>query len=240
MIQVKQLHKQYEDQVVLNGLELSMQPQTTLTILGKSGSGKSTLLKILSGLETADSGTFLVNDEDLFALPTQDRGVVYLNQEPLLFPHLNVFDNLAFGLSVRKQDKHTIKASVEKLAGQLGLTDILSRMPTEISGGQKQRVSFGRALIIQPKILLLDEPFGSLDSQTREDMQLLFKTISQTLGMTSLFVTHDLKEALLMGDQVSMIQAGKVNVYPSKDVFVNDARTGADKEINFWNQYHAK
>lgn len=240
MIELCNIEKTYDGERVLKGLHLELEEKKTLSILGKSGSGKSTVLKIMAGLESADQGTFQVNGKNMLALPAQKRGVVYLSQEPLLFPHLNVRDNLAFGLKIRKVPRKVIDQQVEELAAKLGLEEHLAKAPHQLSGGQKQRVNFGRALIINPTILLLDEPFGSLDAQTRHDMQLLYKAISKEFSITSLFVTHDLKEALLMGDQIAKMNDGRLKVYASINEFVAAPESGAEEEINFWNQFKIK
>ncbi|MEL6651962.1 MAG: ATP-binding cassette domain-containing protein, partial [Bacteroidota bacterium] len=157
-------------------------------------------------------------------------------QEALLFPHLNVFDNLAFGLRLRRTPGAEIKKRVGEMLERLGLVDQTSKMPHQLSGGQKQRVSFGRALIINPRVLLLDEPFGALDVETRAQMQTFFKEVAQTYQITAIFVTHDLKEALLMGNRVGYMRRGKLDIYESKQAFIDDPRTEAQKEINFWRQ----
>jgi ABC-type sugar transport system ATPase subunit len=237
MIEVEALCKSYAGERVLSELSFQLSEQQTLSVLGKSGGGKSTLLKIMAGLEEADRGSFRVEQEELLSLPPQERGVVYLSQEPLLFPHLKVADNLAFGLAIRKVPEATIRQKVETLAKQLGLAAHLEKYPAQLSGGQKQRVNFGRALIINPRILLLDEPFGSLDSQTRAEMQALFQKIRQAFAITALFVTHDLKEALLMGDQIGTLVAGQLKVYASPQDFINAPESGAQAEVAFWQQY---
>lgn len=236
MIVLENIHKTYGKEKVIEGLSLEISSEETLAILGKSGSGKSTLLKILAGWEKADEGSFKVNNQEIFNIPAQKRGVVYLSQEPLLFPHVNVFQNLAYGLKIRKETKATIKNRVEEIATQLGLSEHLYKMPTQLSGGQKQRVNFGRTLIIRPKILLLDEPFGSLDADTRLEMQKLFKTIRQQYAITSFFVTHDLKEALLVGTQIARMQQGNLQLYASMKEFLQASDSGVVEELNFWEQ----
>ncbi|MEZ4774487.1 MAG: ABC transporter ATP-binding protein [Bacteroidia bacterium] len=234
MIKAEDIGKRFGGEIVLNKISFSLSPGTTLSILGKSGCGKTTLLKILAGLLASDEGTFTVNGQNMFALPPQQRGVVYLSQEPLLFPHMNVFDNLAYGLKIRKLEKSTIRAQVTQLASKLELEDHLSKSPEQLSGGQKQRVSFGRALIINPQIMLLDEPFGSLDTQTRVEMQKLFRYVSQSVKMTALFVTHDLKEALTMGDQIALMHRGSLKQYDSVQTLAQDPESGIKAEIDFW------
>lgn len=231
---VRDLQKSFGPDVILKQLSLDVEAHTTLSILGKSGCGKTTFLKILAGLEPPDKGAIHLKDEDITRQPPQQRGIVYLYQEPLLFPHLNVFDNIAFGLRIKKLESGIIHERVTSLVEDLGLSPHLSKMPEQLSGGQKQRVAFGRAIIVNPSVLLLDEPFASLDVETRAGMQQLFKTISSQFGITSIFVTHDLKEALLMGDTIAYMKQGHLTTYPSKDTFINDPEVGVLDEIAFW------
>ena len=233
-IKVRDLRKSFGKDVILKELSLDLETHTTLSILGKSGCGKTTFLKILAGLESSDQGSIHLNDVDITYRPPQERGIVYLYQEPLLFPHLNVFDNIAFGLRIKKLNSKTIHERVISLLKDLGLSSHSNKMPDQLSGGQKQRVAFGRAIIVNPSLLLLDEPFASLDVETRAGMQQLFKSISSQFGITSIFVTHDLKEALLMGDQIAYMQQGHLTTYSSKDSFINDPKIGVLDEIAFW------
>lgn len=218
---------------VLKGVDLHFEKGQTLSILGKSGCGKSTLLKVIAGLEKGQ-GHVEIDGEDVSDASTQKRKIIYLYQEALLFPHLNVFENVAFGLRIQKKANKEINALVEEMLEQLQLTEHKLKFYSELSGGQKQRVAFGRALIIKPKMLLLDEPFGNLDSDTRQQMQQLFKKVSGENNITSVFVTHDLKEALLMGNQWAFMESGKLDVFTSKYDFINDPRTGAAQEKAFW------
>jgi putrescine transport system ATP-binding protein len=231
---VKNIAKSFGKEPVLQKVNLTVPTQQCLSILGKSGSGKTTLLKILAGLEQADAGQIWFNQEELQHLPSRERGVVYLYQEALLFPYLNVFENIAFGLRLRKVASASIKNKVLKMCAALGLSGMEAKMPEQLSGGQKQRVAFGRAIIIHPKVLLLDEPFGSLDAQTRKEMQQLFLSISAQEKITSIFVTHDAKEALVVGNQLALMEQGQLNIYPSKKAFINDAATGLPQELAFW------
>jgi ABC-type sugar transport system ATPase subunit len=207
----------------------------TVSILGKSGCGKSTLLKIIAGIEKPDEGSILINGSNISNQYPHERNIVYLFQEALLFPNLNVFENIAFGLRIKKIEKTIINQKVSLMIEHLGLTDHSKKMPHQLSGGQKQRVSFGRALIINPPLILLDEPFSNLDTETRGQMQDLYKKVAMDFHITALFVTHDIKEALLMGDRMTYLQDGKLKIYNSKQDFINDEITGAKKEISFWN-----
>lgn len=236
MIKVRHWKKYYEGIEVLKDLHFEMEAGQTLAILGESGCGKSTLLKTLAGFEQPDAGSFLFNEEDINALPVHERGVVYMSQEALLFPHLNVFDNLAYGLSIRKVAKAEQRQKVEALAKELGIEDQLDKMPEELSGGQKQRVNFGRALITQPRMLLLDEPFASLDSGTRLKMQELFIKSAQKWKLTTLFVTHDLKEALVVGALWAVMKDGELSLFKSKGDFIASEQSGAKAEMAFWQE----
>lgn len=232
-LEVKNIQKSFDGVPVLNGLSFQLAARRTLAILGRSGCGKTTLLKIIAGLLESGGQVFL-DGQQITALPPQQRGIVYLYQEALLFPHLNVFENVAFGLRLRKLPQADIQRRVTALLEALGLAEHGRKMPSGLSGGQKQRTSFGRALIIQPRLLLLDEPFGALDVETRGAMQGLFKRIAAEQGTTSIFVTHDLKEAVLMGDQLGYMEMGNLHIFNNLEAFAADERTGMRQEIDFW------
>lgn len=233
-LQLKNISKSYGAERVLENLSLELESHRMLSILGRSGSGKTTLLKIIAGLESADSGTVWLDGEALDPIPAHKRNVVYLYQEALLFPHLNVLENVAFGLRLRKAPSQLVKEQADRLLEELDLTDHARKMPDQLSGGQRQRVAFGRALLIQPRLLLLDEPFGALDTETREHMQTLLKRVSREHGITALFVTHDLKEAIRMGDAYGWMQGGRLKTYPDLAGFLKDGQTGIQDEIDFW------
>lgn len=232
---IKNISKNYGDRLVLQNISLQVVANTTISILGKSGCGKSTLLKIIAGIEQENNGQIILNATDITAKKPNERNIVYLFQEALLFPHLNVFENVAFGLRIRKENNERIHKKVNQLLQQLGIESEAKKMPHEISGGQKQRVAFGRALIINPPLILLDEPFSSLDVETRATMQQLYKSIAATYNITALFVTHDLKEALVMGDSIAYMENGHLTIYNNRLDFINDMTTGVQNEISFWN-----
>lgn len=219
---------------VLRGIALEHERGGTLAVLGRSGSGKTTLLKILAGLESADEGRIVVEGRELGDVPANRRGIVYLYQEPLLFPHLDVRHNVAFGLTLRKVPRREALERADALLGELGLEGHGAKRPQALSGGERQRVAFGRALIIEPRLLLLDEPFGNLDPETRRSMQGLFRSVVSRLEITTLFVTHDLREALVVGDAFGYLQDGVLERFPDRQAFLDDARVGAGEEIRFW------
>lgn len=234
-LQIDHITKAYEGKQVLRDVTFSIKEHKTLSILGKSGCGKSTLLKIIAGLELQETGTITLLEKNISILRPEERNIVYLFQEALLFPNMNVFENIAFGLRIRKFSQADIKTRVYSLVDSLQLTEHLQKMPGQLSGGQKQRVAFGRALIINPPLILLDEPFSSLDVETRTSMQQLYKDISRQFNITALFVTHDLKEALLMGDTISYMENGSLQVFDTREDFINSDRSEVKKEIAFWN-----
>jgi ABC-type sugar transport system ATPase subunit len=206
----------------------------TLSVLGRSGCGKTTLLKALAGLHQLDEGSVHRRGQDITDVPVEKRDIVYLYQEPLLFPHLTVFENVAFGLRLRKVIASRIDRDVKHMLTSLDLVDQSDKAPHLLSGGQRQRVSFGRALIVSPSLLLLDEPFSSLDAETRTQMQALFKRVAAEYAITAIFVTHDLKEALLVGDVFASIRDGRFRAYASRQEFIEDPESGVRQEAGFW------
>ncbi len=233
-LEIRNIVKSFEKEQVVKNLKLSLAQHKTLSILGQSGCGKTSMLKIIAGLLKADAGKILLNGNDISELAPEKRNIVYLYQEDLLFPHLNVFENIAFGLRIKKQKEKQIQKQVSEMLEFVELSNQSTKMPHQLSGGQRQRVSFGRAIITNPSLLLLDEPFGSLDAGTRERMQNLFKELAKKFSITSLFVTHDLKEAILMGDEIGYMKSGTLKVYKDKQEFINDPSTGVQNEIGFW------
>lgn len=234
LLTVQNLHLRFGAEEVLCGVDFSVQACETLAVLGRSGCGKTTLLKTLAGLLQPDTGDILLERKSILRRPPQQRGLVYLYQEALLFPHLNVFENVAFGLRLRRESEASVREQTTRLLEHLNLAAQTAKMPHQLSGGQKQRVSFGRALIINPRILLLDEPFGNLDVETRANMQALFRRVAGEYRTTALFVTHDLKEAVLMGDRLAYMENGRLDVFDDLKAFVNDSRTGMKQEMDFW------
>lgn len=233
-LKLENINKSFGKTHILSALSFQLSAEKTLSILGKSGCGKTTLLKIIAGLIKADAGKIFLNGQEISDWKPAQRNAVYLYQEDLLFPHLTVFQNIAFGLEIKKFKHPQIKKEVDTIIGQLELEGQADKYPHQLSGGQRQRVSFGRAIITQPTLLLLDEPFGSLDSQTRQSMQALFKQIAEAYRITSIFITHDLKEALLMGDQIGLMQNGQLKIYQNIKEFIDDDPSGVKEEIKFW------
>lgn len=239
-LKAEQITKSYGSEQVLKNLDLELHQNETLSILGRSGCGKTTLLKILAGLESPDEGSVWVGNNNIESLSSQQRDVVYLYQEALLFPHLNVFENIAFGLRLRKADEGTLTKRTHTMIDQLELNGMQDKMPHQLSGGQQQRVSFGRALVTDPTVLLLDEPFGNLDADTRSSMQELFTRIADEMNITAIFVTHNVKEAIMMGDRIAKLDDGTLTVFDSIEAFVASGENSIKEEIDFWRSISEK
>ena len=236
-LRVEGLCVRFGEQTVLRDVSFDVEPNATLAVIGASGCGKTTLLRAIAGLVIADRGQVLLGGRRVERMPVNRRGIVYLNQEPLLFPHLSLFDNIAFGLHLRKLPVAVVRARVEALLLRLGLNGLADRNPDELSGGQRQRTAFGRALAVEPGLLLLDEPFSSLDPYNRSCMQALFKQVAREHGIASLFVTHDVKECLRIGDRFAILRNGRLTLYGDSRAFAADPLSGVAREAEFWRAY---
>jgi sulfate/thiosulfate transport system ATP-binding protein len=199
---------------VLRGIDLGVEKGELVALLGPSGSGKTTLLKIIAGLEWPDAGRLEIDGADWLQLSAQDRRIGFVFQHYALFPHMKVRDNVAFGLSVRpraeRPGKAIIAATVDELLHFLQIADLADRYPAQLSGGQRQRVALGRALAIEPKVLLLDEPFGALDAAIRRDLRRWLRGVHDATGSTTIFVTHDQEEAFELADRVVVMGEGRI------------------------------
>jgi ABC-type sugar transport system ATPase subunit len=235
-LRLEHISKRFGNEEVIRDLNLQLAEKKNMSILGASGCGKTTLLKIIAGLLEADSGEIFLDEKIITQVPANKRNIVYIYQEPLLFPHLNAFENIAFGLRIRRVSEERIEQQVKSMMARLGLEEQSKKIPDQLSGGQRQRVAFGRAIIINPPVLLLDEPFASLDFETRSAMQKLFKEVAREFGITSIFVTHDLKEAILMADEIALMKQGTLQQFDSVSAFTMDAASGVKNEIEFWNK----
>lgn len=212
MLETRRLTKTYKDAVVLSKVSISVEEGELLTILGPSGSGKSTLLNLIAGVKIATSGTICLNGVDITDLPIHMRNLGVVFQGYSLFPHLNIYKNIAFPLTTKIHNvpKHEIKNRVNEILEIVGLKGLEKRMPDEISGGQKQRVALARALIHNPSILLLDEPLAALDKNLKKQMQKEIRDIQKQLKKAILYITHDQEEALNMADRIVLLNFGKI------------------------------
>ncbi|NLW04134.1 MAG: sulfate ABC transporter ATP-binding protein [Pseudomonadaceae bacterium] len=213
-IQIKQISKQFGDFQALKPLDLTINEGELVGLLGPSGSGKTTLLRIIAGLETADQGQILFSGKDVTNLHVRDRKVGFVFQHYALFRHMTVAENIAFGLDVlpkkQRPTKAAIKQQVAELLDKVQLSHLASRYPAQLSGGQKQRIALARALAMQPRVLLLDEPFGALDAKVRKELRRWLRNLHDELGFTSVFVTHDQEEALEVSDRVVVMSQGQI------------------------------
>jgi len=194
--------------LILKDLNLDIRKGELLSLLGPSGCGKTTTLRVIAGLMDTAAGSFVLDGQDMTHVPVHKRGFGVVFQSYALFPHLSVRDNIAFGLSMRKLDKKETDRKVEKMADICGIREYLERFPKQLSGGQRQRVALSRALVIEPKLLLLDEPLSNLDAQLRIQMRTTIKKIQQELGITTVFVTHDQEECFSISDRVAIMDKG--------------------------------
>ena len=208
IIEIKDLCKSFDGTKVLKNITFYIRNNEFITLLGPSGCGKSTTLRIIAGFETADSGIVNFEGKDLKSVPANKRNINTVFQRYALFPHLNVFDNVAFGLKIKKVNKQEIKERVNKALATVGLADYGDRYIDQLSGGQMQRVAIARAIVNRPRILLLDEPLGALDLKMRKEMQIELKEMQRELGITFVYVTHDQEEALTMSDTIIVMKDG--------------------------------
>ena len=208
IIDLKNLSKKFGDNQVLKGIDLNIYENEFLTLLGPSGCGKTTILRIIAGFEEPSHGQVMFNGEDIAKVPAYKREVNTVFQKYALFPFLNVHDNVAFGLNLKKKDKKEIDEKVTKMLALVGLAGFGNRDITSLSGGQQQRVAIARALVNEPKVLLLDEPLAALDAKLRKGMQAELKKIQKEVGITFIFVTHDQEEALSMSDTIVVMNDG--------------------------------
>ncbi len=222
LIELKGLTKNFEDQQVLKGIDLTIHKNEFLTLLGPSGCGKTTTLRIIAGFEDPSGGEVLFDGVDISKIPSYKREVNTVFQKYALFPFLNVYDNVAFGLKIKKMDKTMIEHKVNTMLELVGLSEFAKRDVTSLSGGQQQRVAIARALVNEPKVLLLDEPLGALDAKLRKSMQTELKKIQREVGITFIFVTHDQEEALSMSDTVVVMNEGIIQQVGSPEDIYNE------------------
>ncbi len=222
IVKLKDIVIDFDGEEVLSGLSLDIHDKEFVTLLGPSGCGKTTTLRIIGGFLEPKAGGVFFNGENITKLPPYKREVNTVFQKYALFPHLNVFENVAFGLRLKKMDENEIRTRVLEMLELVGLKGYGRRSTTNLSGGQQQRVAIARALVNQPKVLLLDEPLGALDLKLRKEMQIELKRIQQSTDITFVYVTHDQEEALTMSDTVVVMNAGKIQQIGSPQDIYNE------------------
>ncbi len=210
MISVQAVTKRYGDFTALDDVSVEIAPNSLTALLGPSGSGKSTLLRTIAGLEEPDDGTIVIDESDVTRVPPQRRGIGFVFQHYAAFKHLTVRENVAFGLRIRKRPKDEIAGTVDELLETVGLSGYGKRYPAQLSGGQRQRMALARALAIQPKVLLLDEPFGALDAKVRADLRAWLRRLHEEVHVTTVLVTHDQEEAMEIADTIVVLNDGRI------------------------------
>jgi sulfate transport system ATP-binding protein len=209
-IVVRGVSKTFAQFKALDDVSVDIPTGSLTALLGPSGSGKSTLLRVIAGLDTADSGTVQIEDRDATNLPPQRREVGFVFQHYAPLKHMSVYDNVAFGLRVRKASKEETKAKVDELLHLVHMEKFATRFPAQLSGGQRQRMALARALAVEPRVLLLDEPFGALDAQVRKELRIWLRRLHDEMQVTTVIVTHDQEEAMEVADEVVVLQDGRV------------------------------
>lgn len=209
-IKIADISRRFNNQTVLNDVSLTVEPCELLALLGPSGSGKTTLLRLIAGLDAPDKGRITIGEDDTAARRPIERGVGFVFQHYALFRHMSVFENIAFPLRIRKTSKPVIQTKVTELLKLIQLENLADRYPAQLSGGQRQRVALARALASQPKVLLLDEPFGALDAVVRRELRRWLRQLHKDMNITTIFVTHDQEEAFDLADRVVIMKEGRI------------------------------
>jgi ABC-type Fe3+/spermidine/putrescine transport system ATPase subunit len=219
-LEIAGVHLAYGQFAALKGIDLAVARGEFVAVLGPSGCGKTSLLRIIAGFEQAQRGRVSLSGRDMAGLPPRDRNIGIVFQSYALFPHMSVLDNVLFGLQCRKVPRAAALARAHQAIGLVGLSSLADRRPKQLSGGQQQRVALARAIVIEPHLLLLDEPLGALDKQLRVQMQTELKTLQRRLGVTAIFVTHDQEEAMSMADRICVMRDGKIEqIAAPEDLF---------------------
>ena len=226
LIELQGITKIYDDNTVLDNIDLYIRKREFITLLGPSGCGKTTTLRIIAGFEYPTSGKVLFDGRDVSGVPPYKREVNTVFQKYALFPHMNVEDNIAFGLTLKKTPTDEIKRRVDEMLNMIDLPGYNKRKVDSLSGGQQQRIAIARALVNRPKVLLLDEPLGALDLKMRKEMQLELKSMQQQLGITFVYVTHDQEEALTMSDTIVVMAQGRIQQIGTPEMIYNEPKNG--------------
>ena len=240
-IKLKNINKQFDDVKVVHSFNLNIDAGEFVTLLGPSGCGKTTLLRMIAGLEHVTSGNIYIGNEDVTTTPPNKRDTSIMFQDYALFPHMNIEKNIGYGLKLKKIEKNIIKEKTMLWLKKIGLENYKSRMPYEISGGQRQRVALARSLIVEPGVLLLDEPLGALDANLRKNMQIELKKIHSEFGITFVYVTHDQEEALSMSTRIVLMKSGKIEqLSKPNELYEKPVTSFAAKFMGFANVFSIK
>lgn len=224
-LQIKNISKEYGSVIAVDNVSLDIAKDELVCILGPSGCGKTTLLRLIAGLEDADQGELFINGDDLISVPAQHRGFGIVFQSYSLFQNMTIAENVGYGLSIRKVPKPQIKKRVNELLEQVGLTDQSDKLPHKLSGGQQQRVAVARALAVDPKLLLLDEPLSALDAKVRKTLRIEIREVQQSLGIPTVMVTHDQEEAMTMADRIVCMKDGAIEQVGTPSELYNQPKT---------------
>jgi len=225
LIEIRDLAKSFGNVKAVDDISIDIESGEFITLLGPSGSGKTTVLRMIAGFEDPDAGSIKLNGEDITHLPPFDRDVNTVFQDYALFPHMSVQENVEYGLRTRKVPKaERAKQALEAIAS-VKLEETVNRLPHQLSGGQRQRIALARALVLRPRVLLLDEPLGALDRQLREEMQVELKKIQRDAGITFVFVTHDQEEAMRMSDRIVVFNSGRIEQVGTPEQVYEEPRT---------------
>jgi multiple sugar transport system ATP-binding protein len=226
VVETKGIKKHFGNVKAVDGVDLAIEEGELLVILGPSGCGKTTLMRMIAGLEIPTAGDVYIGGDQVTQLPPRDREIAMVFQSYALYPHMKIFDNIAFPLKAKKQPKMEIRGKVEKTAALLGIGDLLDRKPRQLSGGERQRVALCRALVKEPRVLLLDEPLSNLDAKLRVAARGELQQFQRQLGVTTIFVTHDQIEAMALGDRIVVMNAGRVSqIGTPREVYHESADT---------------
>src|ERR671925_472689 len=240
-IEARNITKRFGDYVALDDVSVSVPDGSLTALLGPSGSGKSTLLRVIAGLEVPDSGTVLIGGDDVTNRPARTREVGFVFQHYAAFKHMTVAANGAFGLAVRKRPKPEIRTRVAELLELVGLAHLGKRYPSQLSGGQRQRMALARALAVEPRVLLLDEPFGALDARVREELRAWLRRLHDEVHVTTVFVTHDQEEALEVADRIAVMNQGRIEqVGTPEEVYDHPANAFVYNFLGNVNLFHAR
>jgi sulfate transport system ATP-binding protein len=224
VIEARRITKRFGDFTALNDVTVDVPTGSLTALLGPSGSGKSTLLRVIAGLERPDTGAVVLDDEEVTNLPPQSRGVGFVFQHYAAFKHMTVWDNVAFGLKIRRRPRAEIKQRVGELLELVQLSGLAKRYPAQLSGGQRQRMGLARALAVDPKVLLLDEPFGALDARVRKELRVWLRRLHDETHTTTVIVTHDQEEAMEVADRVVVMNAGEIEqTAPPRELYDHPA-----------------